>query len=193
MKIYCLIDSNNVVVNKIEVTNPVAKEQADVLVDEWKAAVAAWETNQVDENGDLIPRPTIVDHWTIPNGITLGDGIGNIGDTWDGQNYITPPPPTPPAAPVPRNISDRQFFQGCAIAGYCTEAEALSAVKTGDLPSTLQSFINQLPTEQQFSATMLLSGATTFDRQHALTDAFGVMYGLNSEQLDDFWRMCASL
>jgi len=193
MAIYCLIDSNNVVVNKIEVTNPVTKEQADVLVAEWIAAVAAWDTNQVDENGDLIPRPTIVDHWTIPEGFTIGDGTGNIGDTWDGQSYVSPPPPTPPAAPVPRNISDRQFFQGCAIAGYCTEAEALAAVKTGDLPATLQAFIGQLPSDQQFAATMLLSGATVFDRQNPLTEAFGAMYGLNSEQLDDFWRMCSAL
>lgn len=103
------------------------------------------------------------------------------------------PPITDPALYVPPGISDRQFFQALAMNGLISEVEALAAVKTGDMPAAINAFVASLPTEEQFAAKMLLSGATTFLRDHPLTNAFGALYGMTPEQIDDLWRQAASL
>lgn len=99
--------------------------------------------------------------------------------------------PLPP--PVPSAISDRQFFHVLATDGLITEAEALTAVKTGDPPAAFETFIASLPESERFSARMLLEGATTFERNHPLTNAFGTMYGMTAEQIDDLWRRASAL
>jgi hypothetical protein len=111
---------------------------------------------------------------------------------WDGEKTVEYTPPPQPE-PVPSTISDRQFFQQLAVGGLITESEALAAVQTGTLPAALVAFIDQLPAEQQFPARMLLTGATSFERAHPLTDAFGSMYGMNGEQVDQLWRDAAKL
>lgn len=90
-------------------------------------------------------------------------------------------------------ISDRQFFHALAKNGMISETEALNAVKTGDLPQAFEALINSLPLEQQFDARILLEGAMTFDRNHPLTEAFGQMYGMTTEQIDDLWKFAGSL
>lgn len=100
---------------------------------------------------------------------------------------------TPAVDPVPPVISDRQFFQQLAMAGLITEAEALAAVQTGTLPAAILTYIDRLPVEQRFPAKMLLTGATQFERANPLVDAFGAMYGMDKEQIDDLWRVAAAL
>lgn len=103
-------------------------------------------------------------------------------------------PVTGPGAPtVASIISDRQFFQGLAIQGEITQEEALAAVKTGDLPQRLEDYIAQLPTADQFTARMLLSGATTFQRNHPMVAIMGDMIAMTSAELDTFWNFCSTL
>lgn len=99
--------------------------------------------------------------------------------------------PTP--VPVPAAISDRQFFQQLAVQGVITQNEALAAVKTGDTPPALQQVIDGLPPGQQFEATMIISGATTFQRNHPLTVAIGVACHWSIDQIDDLFRTAAEL
>ncbi|NTF80857.1 hypothetical protein G6K88_07770 [Agrobacterium rhizogenes] len=94
---------------------------------------------------------------------------------------------------VPDVISDRQFFQQLAVAGMTTDAEALAAVKTGDIPEAMETFIDALPTDQQFAARMVLCGATQFARNHPLVEQFGVANGMTSAQVDDLWIAAAKL
>ncbi|WP_203469724.1 hypothetical protein [Rhizobium rhizogenes] len=94
---------------------------------------------------------------------------------------------------VPENISDRQFFQQLAISGLITDAEALAAVKTGDIPATMESFIEGLPTDQRFAARMVLCGATQFSRNHPLVAQFGAANAMTSYQIDDLWVDAAKL
>lgn len=98
-----------------------------------------------------------------------------------------------PAAPVPASISDRQFAQQLAVAGLISQDEAIAWVSTGALPAAFAAFILQLPSEQQFAATMLLKGATVFERAHPLVDVFGAAQGMSSAQVDDLWRAAALL
>jgi hypothetical protein len=96
-------------------------------------------------------------------------------------------------APVPSAISDRQFFQRLAEQGVITQAEALSAVKVGAIPATLQALINQMPQDQQFAALMIVSGGTTFERMHPMTIAIGTAYGWSSDEIDAFFTAAAVL
>jgi hypothetical protein len=117
------------------------------------------------------------------------------GNAWGYSPIQAPePPPTEEPAPyTPPSISDRQFFHILALDGLITEAEAIAAVKTGDAPAAFETFISSLPEGDRFNARMLLEGATTFERNHPLTAAFGTMYGMAAEEIDDLWRRASAL
>lgn len=88
---------------------------------------------------------------------------------------------------VPEVISDRQFFQQLATLGLCTQAEALAAVQVGSLPAQMEALLSQLPSEQQFPARMLLTGATEFKRNHPVVATFAAASGWSDAQTDQFW------
>jgi hypothetical protein len=90
--------------------------------------------------------------------------------------------------PVPPVISDRQFFQQLAIDTEITEQEALDAVMTGVIPARLETALGTLPTAQQFSARMALSGSTEFRRAHPMTNLLQAALGWTKQQTDDLWR-----
>ncbi|WLA64116.1 hypothetical protein [Bradyrhizobium diazoefficiens] len=94
---------------------------------------------------------------------------------------------------MPENISDRQFFQQLALSNIVTTAEALAAVKTGDIPAPLMAIVSAMPADQQFNAEMLLSGATVFQRSHPMTAAIGAAYGSSDDLVDAFFRAAATL
>lgn len=90
-------------------------------------------------------------------------------------------------------ISDRQFFQQLAIAGHITEAEALAAVATGTLPAAVETIVIGMPIDDQFSARMLLSGATKFERNHPLVGVFASALDMSVLELDIFWSAASTL
>jgi hypothetical protein len=100
--------------------------------------------------------------------------------------YVAPPPA------VPDSISDRQFFQQLAIIGIITEDQALAS-NAAVIPPPLLAIIDAMPSEQQFAAKMLVSGATVFERSHPMTIAIGAAYGMSSDQVDEFFREAAAL
>jgi hypothetical protein len=99
--------------------------------------------------------------------------------------YVPPPPA------MPESVSDRQFFQALALGGMISEAEALAAVQTGALPAPIAAIVDAMP--DQFPSRMLLSGATTFERRHPLTDALAAALGYSPAQADDLFRVAAAL
>ncbi len=106
----------------------------------------------------------------------------------------TPDAPAPDILPVPQIISDRQFFQQAAVLQIITQAEALAAVQTGAIPSVLQTIVDGIADpDQKFAATMLLAGATVFERNHPLTEAVGAALGWTSGQIDQFFISAAQL
>lgn len=103
------------------------------------------------------------------------------------------PPFVPPPLPIPHAISDRQFFQQLAVMGLITQQEALDAVGPGIIPASMDALISELPSEEQFSARMLVRGATIFDRRHPLAGLIGSLYGLSEEQRDALWQAASQL
>lgn len=101
----------------------------------------------------------------------------------------------PSAKPSLRNLSRRQFYQSLALGEdpYITEAEALAAVANGTLPAAVEAIVSGLPADNQFSARMLLVGATTFVRSHPLVGAFGAALGMSEAELDEFWISASKL
>jgi hypothetical protein len=107
------------------------------------------------------------------------------------DDEITPQPPAP--LPVPKSISDRQFFQQLAVIEIITEDEAIDAVAIGAVPSALQDFISNLPPTDRFPAKMIIKGATEFRRDHPLTAAIGGYNGMTEVDIDDFFRAASQL
>lgn len=105
----------------------------------------------------------------------------------------TPDPADFEPARAQDTVSDRQFFQALALAKVITTAEALDAVKTGEIPAALQTVVDSLPANQKFAAEMLISGATTFQRSHPLTEMLRAGMGWTAEQLDELWSSAAAL
>jgi len=98
-----------------------------------------------------------------------------------------------PAAPFPRIISDRQFFQQLAIQGLITQDESLAAVGPGTIPAALAQLVAALPVDKPYDARILLIGATQFDRQHPMVAAIAAAFGWTNAQTDDLWRAAATL
>lgn len=104
------------------------------------------------------------------------------------EPYVEPEPP------VPSVISRRQFYQGLAVEGFITNQEALDAMRTGAMPAALQSILDGMTdNSSRFEAEMLLLGAHEFHRNHPLTIVIAEAQDMSEQEVDDFWRLCASL
>lgn len=100
----------------------------------------------------------------------------------------------PSGAPIPDEISDRQWAQQARIAGKISQAEALDFVRTGAIPSPLAATIATLPSQQmRDDATLIICGATIFQRSHPLTPVLLAAMGMSSAEGDAFWRAAANL
>lgn len=145
-------------------------------------ALAAIGVLQVVEGA--VPDGKVAISWTLTDDGTTITRTPTLVDV---------PPPAPP--PVPDTISDRQFFQALALLGMISTDEALSAVKTGEIPSAMASFIATMPATDQFNAQMLLAGATVFERSNALVPAFMAAQTppMTSTDIDHLWTFAASL
>lgn len=100
--------------------------------------------------------------------------------------YVAPPPV------VPQSISDRQFYQQLAIQGIISEADALAA-NAAVIPPALLSIIDAMPPAEQFGVKMIVSGATTFERNNPLTIQIGIAHGWSAAQIDAFFIAAAAL
>lgn len=123
--------------------------------------------------------------------VAIQNDLASPDWTYDGTNF-TAPVVTPLPAIIP-DISDRQFFQQLAIVGIISQDDAIAAVATGTIPPAMAPLVAALPADQQFSAKMILCGATTFKRTHPLTEAIGQAYGMSSPQIDAFFQAAALL
>lgn len=120
--------------------------------------------------------------------------VREVGSAFDGLQGDVHLIRRPPVISVPASISDRQFFHVLALNGSITQQEALAAVKTGEIPSTIASIIDAIEDDvAKFNATMLLSGAVEFRRDHPLVEQFGAALGYSADAIDELFIAAAQL
>lgn len=102
-------------------------------------------------------------------------------------------------ANVPRAVSDRQFFQALAKRGYITKSEMINALKVGDIPLPFQMVIDalapgQLPAGMDLDdVEALVIGATSFERNHPVSQIIAATFGWSDADADEFWTFAATL
>ncbi|WP_457492065.1 hypothetical protein [Tardiphaga sp. P5_C7] len=145
------------------------------------------DTGEKVEWGHAVQR--LSDMVSIPPDPHNSDYARFLTDKENGAEVL---PFVPPPLPVPASISDRQFFQQLAVAGIISEDEALAS-NAAVIPAPLLALIEQMPAAQRFGVKMLVSGATTFERENNVTIAIGQAYGMTSDQIDQFFTAAAAL
>jgi hypothetical protein len=110
--------------------------------------------------------------------------IAQIGWTYDGTDFVGPPPAVDDTIYA---ISNRQFYQHLATVGVISQQEALEAVR-GTVPSTFNTAVNKLAAGGRFNAQMFLASATLFPREHPVVEQFATAMGWSKEHTDQVWR-----
>lgn len=109
---------------------------------------------------------------------------------WNGKAIEIYTPPE--VVRIPEQISRRQFFEALANLGEITEDEAFAAL-SGQIPEAFLPLINSLPTDQRFSARMMLAGASTFERNHPVVQAIGASPEWGAQKVDALWLAASRL
>jgi hypothetical protein len=95
--------------------------------------------------------------------------------------------------PVPAVISRRQLLIALAKAKLITEAEALAAAKTGEVPAAIDAVFGALPKEQALAARITWATMTVVERDHPLIQAVINANLATAEQVDALFRAAAEL
>jgi hypothetical protein len=95
--------------------------------------------------------------------------------------------------PVPTVISRRQLLIALANAKLITEAEALAAAKTGEVPAAIDAVFAALPKEQALAARITWATMTVVERDHPLIQAVIDAKIVTAEQADALFRQAAEL
>lgn len=95
---------------------------------------------------------------------------------------------------VPEEISRRQFFEGLALKGWITKAEALSAMQTGAIPAALQAIADAMSDEDaRFKVMLMFAGNNGFYRSHPFVLVFAMARQMSEAETDEFWQFCYDL
>jgi hypothetical protein len=95
--------------------------------------------------------------------------------------------------PVPSAISRRQLMIALTAAGLITEAEALAAARTGEVPAAIDAVFAQLPKEQALAARITWATMTVVERDYPLVQAVIDARLATAEQVDALFRQAAEL
>jgi hypothetical protein len=95
--------------------------------------------------------------------------------------------------PVPGAISRRQLLIALAAAGLITEAEALAAAKTGEVPAAIDAAFRGLPPESALAARITWATMTQVERDHPLVQAIIDAQIAPAEQVDALFRAATKL
>jgi hypothetical protein len=95
--------------------------------------------------------------------------------------------------PVPSAISRRQLLIALTAAGLITEAEALAAARTGEVPAAIDAVFARLPPEQALAARITWATMTVVERAHPLVQALIDANLATAEQVDALFQAAAEL
>lgn len=108
------------------------------------------------------------------------------GETTEYDDYVPEPYDEPRV--VPAVISRKQFYMQAAIAGMCSQQEALAAVTIGTLPPALQSIVDGMSNQAAaWEAKMQLLGSNEFHRDSPWVLVIATVLQWDDVAIDDFW------
>ena len=128
----------------------------------------------------------VIDNGIVENIIVAEDGFtiegktlvpadgAAIGDTWDGSNFIKPPPP-PEVFP---DLTMRQFRLALISAGLDDDVDAALAAMPGTAGKMARA-------EYEYASTVV--------RDNALISSLSSALGLTDDQVNALWRSAAAL
>jgi hypothetical protein len=98
---------------------------------------------------------------------------------------------TPP--PVPPRVTRRQLLIALAHARLITEAEALAAARTGEVPAAIDAVFAALPQDLALAARITWATMTMVERHHPLIQAVIDAKIATPEQVDALFRAANNL
>ena len=127
------------------------------------------------ENGKVVNVIEVDNLNILPN---LVDGAsGNIGDSWDGEQFSASPPP-PESTAVPQQVTMRQARLALLAAGKLDQVDAV---------------INALPDDKKGVARIEWDYSSAVERGWPLVAALGQSLGLGDAALDQLFITAAGL
>jgi hypothetical protein len=104
---------------------------------------------------------------------------------------LEPQPEQPPPAPV--TLTARQLFAALALTGMITEAEALAAGRTGEVPAAVEAVFATLPPQDAFLARLTWATMRDVPRNHPLIGAMIAAEVATDEQVDALFALGAAI
>jgi hypothetical protein len=98
---------------------------------------------------------------------------------------------TPPPAPIV--LTSRQLFAALALTGMITQAEALAAGRTGEVPAAVEAVFATLPAQDAFLARLTWATMRDVPRDHPLIAAMVAAGVATAEQVDALFALGASI
>jgi hypothetical protein len=102
-----------------------------------------------------------------------------------------PQPETPPPPPIV--LTARQLFAALALTGMITEAEALAAGRTGEVPTAVEAVFATLPAQDAFLARLTWATMRDVPRNHPLIGAMIAADVATDEQVDALFALGAAI
>ncbi|MBS0369012.1 MAG: hypothetical protein JSS57_07420 [Proteobacteria bacterium] len=127
---------------------------------------------------------------TAPTLVQAQPGTVACAMLWDGHSFSSPPP-TP--APVPDQISPRQFMQALKGAGLISAEEAVAWATANTLPSQIEAMISAMPTEHQSDARITIARMTVVERGDPLVEMLAASQDMDDAAVDNLFRAAAAL
>jgi hypothetical protein len=101
--------------------------------------------------------------------------------------------PTPPAAPVPVEVTETQFIRATVRMGIISSAEGEGYLARGELPVMMAAALNQIPEPARTDARLKAIGSSSFSRSDEVFAALVAAGVTTGEQIDDVFRLAGSL
>lgn len=98
-----------------------------------------------------------------------------------------------PGFPVPDAITRRQLLIALAQMEIISGEEALAAAKTGAVPTAVQVVFDNMQPADKLNAQITWASMSVAERNHPLVAALAAANGMTDAEIDDFFRLAASI
>ena len=109
-----------------------------------------------------------------------------VGWRWNGSVFTQP-------NDVPASVTETQFMRAAVKVGIVTAAEAKAYLARGVIPAFVETAVAQIPANVRTDAELKIIGSDTFHRADPVFAMLIAGGAATSEQVDDLFRLAATL